>query len=96
MTINVLGTNSMTINVRKTQCMWFGPSQKVALAPGLSLKIGMQQLQEVKSYKYLGATLDTELTLSKFADDINRKITNNIFKLANLRYMMDEQTAITI
>ena len=50
----------------------------------------------MKSYKYLGATLDSELTLSKFADDINRKITNSIFKLANLRYMMDEQTAITI
>ena len=49
---------------------------------------------DVNSYKYLGATLDSELT--KFADEINRKFTNRIFKFANLRYMMDEHTAITI
>ena len=61
--------NSMTINVKKTQCMWFGSPQKLGKAPKLNLKIGDIKLQEVNSYKYLGATLDSELNLTKFADN---------------------------
>ena len=76
--------------------MWFASSQKISDAPKLSLKIGYQSLQDVNTYKYLGVTLDSKLTLASFADDINRKIVNKVFKLANYRYMMDEHTAIAV
>ena len=45
---------------------------------------------------YLDVNIDSELNMSFFAEEINRKMTNKMFKLAKLRYMVDEYTAISI
>ena len=76
--------------------MWFASAQKLALAPKLNLFIGNQKLEDVQCYKYLGVYIDSELTLAKFVKEINCKLINKIFKLAKLRYMVDEKTAIAI
>ena len=88
--------NSMTINVKKTQSMWFTSLQRLGTVPKLELYLDGQCLEEVREYKYLGVPIDSSLNLERSVSETAKKMSHKVFKMAKLRHMMDENTAIAI
>ena len=88
--------NLMTINVDKTQCMWFSSPQRAPNLLNLDVSINGKRLKPVSKYTYLGVILDSNLTMVPFLNDTIRKAAASIFKLAKLRYLLTEKASIMI
>ena len=56
--------NKLSLNTTKTKLMVFGSRQKVKRAKEVEIRVGDVKLQLVPSYKYLGITLDSTLSLN--------------------------------
>ena len=55
-----------------------------------------RRIIEVDSFSYLGATIDRNLSFKKFAEIMVKKAHFLAFKFARLRYLLSEDTAITL
>ena len=53
--------NNLNINNDKTVCMLLGTNCMLKKQPHLNVKFKEQQLSQVKSFKYLGVTVDDNL-----------------------------------
>ena len=88
--------NKLTLNIGKTEYMIFGTKNRLASKSDIELKIGDQTLREVKSYRYLGTTLDQTLSVVDQLNKLNQLIAQKLTSFRKIRKCMSERTAITI
>ena len=89
--------NSLKLNTKKSSLLLIGPRSKLKnvddqdkiLIYGVSLKL-------VDSYKYLGITIDKEMSLTSLLADIKKSVLSKLFILRKLRCYITEKCAISI
>ena len=91
--VNYCDKNQLTINATKTKSMLYTYNDNVVLG---DLKVKGKVLEEVKSYKYLGITLDSSLTFKNELGMAIKKINHKIWMLSHFRNCMDVKTAVNI
>ena len=73
----------MYINYSKTKLLTFGSAKALASEPATTkVKIDGNEIQSVRSYKYLGVILDPQLT---FEEHVSKCLRNASYKLSILR-----------
>ena len=70
--------NAITINVKKTKSMTFGTWYTLGQAEELSLVLNEINIDNVKSYKYLGTYLDERLNFERQANETIRLVNHKL------------------
>ena len=86
-------TNSLTVNEKKTKWMMFN-NPKNYVPPIFTLNNVV--LDNVKTFPYLGLTLDSELKFIEHRANTTKSIRHKIYQLSRVRNYIDEITALTI
>ena len=87
--------NKLTINVKKTKIVLFNVKQELR-SQFPSVKINNKPLEIVSQYKYLGITLDQELSMYSHIDNIYRMASDKLFMLRHIRSYLTHKAALTI
>ena len=61
-----------------------------------SIKLGTNNIEYVKSYKYLGITLDQTLTFNNHINRLIRTLSHKAYQLAKIRRYINEETSLKI
>ena len=77
-----LGIRGLTMNVQKTKAMFVYPSRYDNLSANIEMECRGRPLDIVKSYKYLGVMLDSDLNWSAHTVYVARKVS---WKIAALK-----------
>jgi hypothetical protein len=80
-----LEMNKLTLNVKKTKCMFFGTPSMLANAGSLSLSHDNIEIEQVPNFKYLGLILDNKLSFKEHLCDVSKKIASKISILGRVR-----------
>ena len=70
--VNWLNANKTSLNVKKTEMVFFNSKQK-KLQDDLKIKLCDKRLYSTESGKYVGVTIDTNLTLQHHVNDLSIK-----------------------
>ena len=74
--------NRLKLNVDKSNSLMFGSRSKLAKINYENyVKFSGISLKNVNKFKYLGLTLDKEMTLSGLLSDVKKKVLNKLFNL---------------
>ena len=90
------GRNKLSLNAVKTKLMVFGTRHKVKKAKDIMITINNVQLQIVPTYKYLGVTLDSTLSLNYHVKSVSTVISYKANLLAKIRKFLNEKVALKI
>ena len=85
----------MTINVSKTKHMLFYSAGKCRLTDEAIL-INGEKLDNVKNYNYLGISLDSQLNLDSFINNITKKVANKIVMISKVIQKINKDVALLI
>ena len=91
--------NELLINLKpvKTEVLLFGTSQRVAkINKSFEVKFNNRNINETKSYKYLGVKVDHTLNLNSHFDKTYKKMTSRLRLLNKLRSNMTASAAASI
>ena len=81
-----LCANHLTLNVKKTECMYFHSIQKkVNLAAHDPVKLNNVPLTVATSYKYLGVILDSQLTYKLHIDKLTKQLKQRLYVFQQIR-----------
>ena len=86
--------NKLSLNVSKTKQMVFGTRNMIKKARTVQLKIKGLPLQTVPTYKYLGITLDSALTLNYHVKSVAGMISHKAILLGKIRKFLTEKVAL--
>ena len=70
--------NKLSIHLGKTESILFGTINKLTKANHLNIKYGKQEIEQKQKVKYLGVTLDNNLTGKSMVESILSKINNKL------------------
>ncbi|KAJ0003141.1 hypothetical protein NQD34_018181 [Periophthalmus magnuspinnatus] len=82
-----LKSSCLHLNVTKTMCMFFSKSANRERDP--VVMVDGQALQVVQEYKYLGVTMDSQLSFKKHIKNVRNKIK---FHLVNFKHIRGNLT----
>ena len=85
--------NKLTINTKKSMAMVFGTRATVSRSRLPPLRINGQDLAYTDHYRYLGVTLDSCLTFSRFLMEVTKLITHKIWLLNQIRFYITQSMA---
>ena len=89
--------NRLQLNVKKSNTLLIGSRSKLTRVDNTkTLNIGDKTLKFVEKYKYLGTTLDKEMSLAALLTDVIKSVLNKLFILRKLRPYITEKCAISI
>ena len=89
--------NRLKVNVDKSKVLLFGSRNKLGKVDmSNKLILGNSPLIFTTKYKYLGVTLDSEMSLTALLADAKKTVSNRLFNLRKLRQYITEKTALTI
>ena len=88
--------NQLTMNVKKTKYVIFGMKSQTRGLNMHELYVQDQKLQKVATYKYLGMTLDMNLTFNNHLQQTINVICHKLLLLCKLRKYIDRHTAIIL
>ena len=89
--------NRLKLSISKSKCLLFGSRNKLAkIDYNNRLSLSDIPLQFVKSYKYLGISLDSEMTLTDLLSGVKKCINGHLFKLRKLRKNVTVECALMI
>ena len=77
--------NKLTINVKKTKCVYFGLKSQVKNIDNHRICIDNMLIDRVNSYKYLGVTLDATLNYNAHLSNCLSLASHKIFLLSKIR-----------
>ena len=77
--------NKMHVNGKKTKYLVLGSRNKTSACRDINLSIGGTSLERVKTFKYLGITLDSNLTFESHIAHVNRTVRHKTFLLRVVR-----------
>ena len=93
---NWIQANSLGLNVHKTEYMVIGSHQKLKISQPIDLRLNDTPIARVKSYKYLGVTIDTNLSWSTHTDVLSNKVSSRIGLLRRVRPYLTNFTATLV
>ena len=79
--------------MHKTEYMIIGSHQKLKISQPIDLRLNDTPIARVESYKYLGVTIDTNLSWSTHTDVLSNKVSSRIGPLRRLRPYLTNFTA---
>jgi len=88
--------NKLALNAKKTQYMIIqqpGPNQS---SPEHDLFINGEKLSRAKSCKFLGITLDENLTFKDHISNINKKISRHLFNIKQIKFTLPKDNLQTL
>ena len=88
--------NKLTLNVKKTKYTVFGLRSQAKQIRHHVLYIDDIKIDGVPTYKYLGITLDANLTYNRHLENIIKTISYKSLLLAKMRKYITREVAITI
>ena len=89
--------NRLKLNVSKSKVLLISSRQKLLnIDCTQCLLLGDDPIAYCNKYKYLGITLDSEMTLTNLLSDTKRIASNRLFNLRKLRRYITEKAAISI
>ena len=87
--VNWLNANKISLNVKKTEMVFFKSKQK-KLEGDFEIKLCGKRLYPTESVRYLGVNIDTNFTWQHHINDLYIKLNNallfNIRKYVSLKY----------
>ena len=81
--------NNLKINNDKTVCMLLGTNCMLKKQPHLNVKFKEQQLSQVKSFKYLGVTVDNNLKWDIHIEQMCNKLGKMVSYMSRLRQFVN-------
>ena len=87
--------HKLSINTNKTKAMLFG-TQEMENVPNINIKISNNQIEFVKSYKYLGIHLDSKMLFNYQFNETYRLASYKLLLLKRVRPVITEFTALTV
>ena len=88
--------NKLTMNLKKTQCMLIGTTQRLSKCRKLCIKVGDIVLETVRSAKLLGVQIDECLTWSAHIDSLCKKLSQKIGILRRLQAFMSPAALLKV
>ena len=89
--------NRLKLNIQKSNSLMFGSRSKLGkIDYDNHVQISGIPLKNVSKNKYLGVTLDKEMTLSCLLSDVKKSVLNKLFNLRKLRYYINEKSSLAI
>ena len=88
--------NALHINKGKTKVMVFGTSRRIKRLGKVDLELGGTVLSQVPSYKYLGITLDSTLSLKQHLSNVTRTVSHKIYVLSRVRKYLSDRAALLV
>ena len=88
--------NKLTLNVKKTKYTIFGLKSKTKRIFDHSLFIDNIKIDRVHSYKYLGITLDMNLSFNRHLENLIKTISYKALLLAKIRKYITQEVALQI
>ena len=90
-----LNYNKLTVNLDKTKCMYFG---KGLYEENHMLEVNVNgvKLEFVKSFSYLGITIDTKLQFNEHIKNATRNAGHKVYMLSRIRHCINKKTALAI
>ena len=88
--------NRLTLNLDKTNWMFFSTSMKGYVFPNNPIKINDISLSQCHEFKYLGLILDASLKFDKHVDYISRKISRSIGIFYRLKQCVTPKVLLTL
>ena len=85
--------NKLTVNVKKTKCMFVNPSNQV---PNVFPMIKGKNLEVIKHFEYLGMQIDDHLQMNKHVETMYKKARCKLGILCKIRRFIGYQTAILV
>ena len=82
---NWCNQNKLTINVKKTKCVFFGLKSQVKHIDTHEICIDNKLIDRVSSYKYLGVTLDATLNYNAHLKNCISLASHKVFLLSKIR-----------
>ena len=76
--------------------MIFGTKSKIRNLSLPNIVMGSDNIEYVKSYKYLGLTMDQTLTFNKHVKNLIRTLSHKTYQLSKIRHYLNEETSIRI
>ena len=75
--------NKLSVNINKSNVMLIGSSRQIndLSAVNLSISLGEYQLNQIQSTKYLGVTIDNNLTWNEHVGNLSSKISRQLITL---------------
>ena len=89
-----LRNHKLTLNLKKTQIMYFGTQHKLNQIDAESLVTEHGRVDIVKRFKYLGVTLDSKLSFSDHVTYLIKKIVPKLKTLGRIRCHIETNTAM--
>ena len=86
--------NLLTVNCKKSQWMRTSIVQKIQV--NRSFTLGLNPLDRVKEYRYLGVLLDSDLNFNSQRENLYRRVNYKLGFFRKIRSYLDMNTAITI
>ena len=88
--------NGIQMNVEKTQMMLFGNQKKIDQLPTFEVKVGNLPLKVAPHYKYLGITLDSQLSYNTHVQKLITNVTNKLRQFRRMRFFLDTKAALLV
>ena len=83
--LNWVKNNQMIINWNKTKAMFIHRKKKLTLP--ITLFIGNDKVEEVKSFRLLGVQLDNQLKFDEFLTSIKRSANSKLYSIKKLFFL---------
>ena len=94
---NWFDANRLKLNIMKSSTLLIGSRSKLSKVDFLNnVNIDNKSLNFVEKYKYLGTTIDREMTMFGLLSNVKKSVLNKLFTLRKLRRYITEKCAITI
>ena len=85
-------SNRLTLNVKKTQCLLFGPSLTTTDKNNFEVTVTEQRVEVVPSARFLGLIIDDQLNWENHIKSISKKVNFKCFVLKRLKNTLDSKT----
>ena len=90
-------SNRLRLNINKSKILVFGTRSKLQkVYYDSKIMLGTRPLTFTDKYKYLGVTLDSEMSLTSFLADTKKTVLQKLFNLRKLRYYVNEKGPLVV
>ena len=93
-----MAANRLILNLKKTVCMLIGTAQRLASLPSteLTIRVAENSIEQVKSSKLLGVTVDETLSWGDHIDQTCKKISRKIGLVRHLRPVIPHRALMSL
>ena len=84
------------LNVSKCKFVIYGSSRKDAKFDNVSITVNDSILDRVDSFKYLGVTIQQNLTWSEHIDNISKKFNQRLGLIRRIKFLLPKQARLTL